>query len=67
MHELIGSDNTLLNRSRKEIGEELDRRIASVADGFAKDHSDYSKQVGHIQGMRQALEIMEGIARKMAG
>lgn len=67
MHEIIGGDLSLLNRARKEIGQEIENRTAQLAEGIAKDHAEYSRMCGEIRGRRAALSIMEDIARKILG
>lgn len=55
----FASDNSLLAELRKQIAEEIDKRMANLV-AFPTERS-----AGHIQGLMAALEAAEEIGRRM--
>lgn len=56
----------LLDRARKEIGDEIENRSAFLIAGTALDYADYKNRCGFIEGMTTALRVLEEAARKLA-
>lgn len=58
-------DIRLLDRARKEIGEEIEERRNQVADGLADDFPEYRYRCGQIHGLATALEMLGDIIKSM--
>lgn len=58
-------DIRLLDRARKEIGEEIDKKSEQIAGGSAADYPEYRFLVGQIRGLTDALTILGGIVQSM--
>lgn len=58
-------DVRLLERARKEIGEEIENRHDQIVKGLAGDYADYRWRCGQVQGLATALDIMGEIVKSM--
>ena len=58
-------DVRLLDRARKEIGQEIENRQAQIVGGLASDFADYRWRCGQVQGLTTALDILGGIVKSM--
>lgn len=58
-------DIRLLDRARKEIGEEIEKKSEQIASGNASDYPEYRFLVGQIKGLASALDILGGIVQSM--
>lgn len=58
-------DVRLLDRARKEIGEEIQKRQLAVAQGLASDFADYRWRCGEARGLSMALDILTEIVKSM--
>lgn len=65
--EFTGSDFHLLRRARDAIGEEITSRSDAVISMLVSGKSEAlcSARAGQVQGLRDALAIMERLARDM--
>jgi len=58
-------DVRLLNRARKEIGEEIEATHNQIVGGLAVDFADYRFRCGRVQGLATALDILGEIVKSM--
>jgi len=58
-------DVRLLDRARKDIGEEIEARHDQIVQGLAGDYADYRYRCGQVQGLATALDILGGIIKSM--
>lgn len=58
--ELTGTDRSLHLRTREQIAERLESRVEALIAHTTE------RQAGYIQGLRDAIGIMDEIAKKMA-
>lgn len=65
--EAVASDIALMRRSEAAIAELIEARAAALTAGMAKEYADYTRRVGELQGLREALEQMKAIADRMMG
>jgi hypothetical protein len=66
---LGGYDIPLLRRTRAQIGEEIANKSVAVIEKMAagKDDAFCRAQAGRIQGLRDALTMMDEIAKELTG
>jgi hypothetical protein len=51
---IVDPFNAALHR---KVMEALDARMVTLARGSAKDHGEYLRQVGYMEGLQDALEL----------
>ena len=63
-----GYDVLLLRKARERLTESVRIKSDEIASGISKgDQFDYGKRCGQIQGLKDALAILEDTAQQMMG
>lgn len=52
---------------QRDVTDAIERASEHLADGMANSFEDYKRRIGYIQGLKDALEIAEGIHKKLYG
>lgn len=60
---MLTTKDRLVHEYKKLIREEYIRIQENLASGSALDYSQYRQQVGRIQGLAEALELLEAALR----
>lgn len=62
-----GSDLELQRRLRVELTTRIDGLTDAMIARQAENFADYSRMCGEIRGLRDALEVMDDIAKVLMG